>query len=107
MHLGAAYGLAAVLGFLGGVGTAYVLSVRWAFRRRSLDNPRLEFLVFLGVGVAGLGVTEALLWLQIDRLHMEPMPAKLVASVGVFVFNFVGRKFLLFVSPPRAARTAI
>jgi putative flippase GtrA len=94
--VGLSYQLAAVAGFVGGVCCAYVLSVRWAFGRRSVDNAASEFIIFLAIGIAGLGVTEALLWLQVSVLGVHQMPAKLVASVGVFVFNFSARKLALF-----------
>ena len=53
LRLGIAYRGAAVLGFVGGVATAYLLSVRWAFRRRAVSDHRLEFLIFLGIGIVG------------------------------------------------------
>jgi len=102
LRLGMAYQGAAVAGFVGGVSTAYILSVRWAFSKRSITNPQVEFLIFLGVGVAGLGLTEALLWLQIGVFGMGPLASKLVAAMGVFLFNFATRKALLFTR--RAAR---
>ena len=107
MNLGMAYQGAAVAGFVGGVSTAYILSVRWAFNRRSVANPQLEFLIFLGVGIAGLGLTEALLWLQISVLGVGPMAAKLLAAVGVFLFNFGARKALLFTRRGTRAATAV
>jgi putative flippase GtrA len=117
LRVGLHYDVAAVAGFGGGVCTAYLLSVRWAFRRRRMDNAALEFALFLGIGLVGLGLTEALLWLQVDVLRIGPMPAKLVAAIGVFVFNFVARKLCLFVrtgnatvlrgrSPPARPSTA-
>jgi putative flippase GtrA len=102
-----AYQGAAVAGFVGGVSTAYILSVRWAFNRRSIANPQLEFLIFLGVGVAGLGLTEALLWLQIGVLGVGPLAAKLLAAVGVFLFNFGARKALLFTRRATRVATAV
>lgn len=94
LHLG--YPLAAVAGFLGGLAAAYLISVRWAFRTRRLGDARIEFIVFAAIGVLGLLLTESLLWLQIDVLAFAPVPAKLVASCGVFFFNFGARKLLLF-----------
>lgn len=96
LRMGMAYQGAAVAGFVTGVATTYVLSVRWAFRRRSIANVHVEFMIFLGIGVAGLGLTEVLLWLQISVLGSGPMVAKLVSAVGVFMFNFGARKLLLF-----------
>ena len=98
LHLG--YPLAAILGFLGGLAVAYLISVRWAFRTRRLGNARVEFVVFAAIGVLGLLLTESLLWLQIDVLAFGPVPAKLAASCGVFLFNFGARKLLLFKALP-------
>jgi putative flippase GtrA len=103
LRLGVAYQGAAVAGFIAGVSTAYVLSVRWAFRRRSLANAHVEFLVFLAIGVAGLGLTEALLWLQIGVFGVGPIVAKLLSAVVVFLFNFVARKLVLFSFRPGTA----
>jgi putative flippase GtrA len=96
LRIGIAYQGAAVAGFMAGVATTYILSVRWAFRRRSIANVHVEFMIFLAIGVAGLGLTEMLLWVQISVLGSGPMFAKLVSAVGVFMFNFGARKLLLF-----------
>jgi putative flippase GtrA len=98
LHLG--YQVAAVLGFVGGLSVAYLISIRWAFRTRRLGNARIEFAVFAVIGVLGLLLTEALLWLQIDVLAVGPLPAKLVAACGVFLFNFGARKCVLFKTRP-------
>ncbi len=98
LHFG--YPLAAILGFLGGLAVAYLISIRWAFRTRRLGNARIEFVVFAAIGVLGLLLTESLLWLQIDVLAFGPLPAKLAASCGVFLFNFGARKFVLFKAVP-------
>ncbi len=106
LHLG--YPLAAILGFLGGLAVAYLISVRWAFRTRRLGDARVEFIVFAVIGVLGLLLTESLLWLQIDVLAFGALPAKLAASCGVFFFNFGARKFVLFkaIPPGRALATS-
>jgi putative flippase GtrA len=100
LRLQLGYPLAAILGFLGGLGVAYLISVRWAFRTRRLGNARVEFVVFAAIGVLGLLLTESLLWLQIDVLAFGPLPAKLAASCGVFLFNFGARKLVLFKALP-------
>lgn len=96
LKMGLPYAAAAVLGFAAGAALAYVASVCWVFESRSVRNASLEFGVFLGVGVAGLLLTEGLLWLLIDRLAAPPVWSKLGASAIVFVFNFSLRKVLLF-----------
>jgi putative flippase GtrA len=106
LHAGVGYRLAAVAGFLGGLAVAYLISVRWAFRTRRLANARLEFAVFAAIGVLGLLLTEALLWVQIDVLGFGALTAKLVASCGVFFFNFGVRKLVLFKALPSSGAIA-
>jgi putative flippase GtrA len=90
------YLFAALLGFCAGAGVAYVASVRWVFHARAVHNTGLEFGLFIAVGVAGLLLTELLLWVAIGTLGLPPLWAKLGTSVVVFAFNFILRKVLLF-----------
>lgn len=101
MQLGLHYPWAAIVGFLAGLATAYTLSVRWAFEVRNVSNRTAEFAIFAGVGIAGLALTEGLLWLQIEALGLHPLAAKIVAAGVVCVFNFGGRKALLFTRDAR------
>ena len=96
LSLGLGYALSACLGFTLGLAVAYGLSVRWAFRVRGVRDARAEFAIFALVGVAGLLLTEGLLWLQIDLLHLHRVVAKVDAAGVVFLFNFSVRKMLLF-----------
>ncbi|MFY7915056.1 MAG: GtrA family protein [Rubrivivax sp.] len=87
---------AATLGFGGGLFVAYLLSIRFAFVRRSLRDPRVEFMLFGLIGVAGLVLMQVILWLLIERFGHGPHESKLAATGFVFLFNFSARKLLLF-----------
>jgi len=88
----------ATLGFVAGAVLAYVSSITWVFKERMLERqPALEFVLFLGVGVLGLGITQAVLWLGVVWLHLWPEAIKLVAAVVTFICNYVLRRSLLFV----------
>ena len=101
LHLGLAW--SASIGFLAGAMVAYALSIRWVFRSRAFrDLPALEFATFIGIGIAGLGVTQVMLWLGVVKLDLLPEAVKLAAAVVTFAFNYLVRKTLLFAA---AART--
>lgn len=95
--LGVPWFWAATLGFAVGVATVYWFSIRWVFSSRRMKHaPRSEFLVFIGIGVAGLCVTQAVLWAGIEGLHAQPELVKVAAAGATFLFNYAVRKMLLF-----------
>jgi len=96
LGLGLAYPLAALVGFCAGAVVAYLASIAWVFEARSVRRAGVEFGIFVAIGVAGLALTEALLWLQIERFGLPPLWSKVGAAGVVFVFNFVVRKTMLF-----------
>lgn len=96
LRFGLGYGLAAGIGFIGGLWVAYALSIRFVFATRTLDDERVEFLVFAGIGLLGLLMTEALLWMLVSGAGWSPLWAKLPTAGLVFLFNFGARKALLF-----------
>lgn len=100
-------GWSASIGFATGALVAYLLSIRWVFRQRAFaDAPAVEFLAFVGIGIAGLGITQLLLWLGVTRLHLIPELVKLAAAVATFAFNYLVRKTLLFAASGRALQTS-
>ena len=93
----------ASIGFAAGAIVAYILSIRWVFRNRALGSaPLLEFATFIGIGIAGLGVTHGVLWLGVGAFDLMPELVKLAAAVATFTFNYIVRKTLLFASRRRA-----
>ena len=105
LHFG--LGWSASIGFGVGALVAYLLSIRWVFRQRAFAYaPAVEFLAFVGVGIAGLGITQLLLWLGVFKLHLLPELVKLAAAVVTFIFNYLVRKTLLFASSSRTLQTS-
>ena len=101
LHLSLAW--SASIGFALGAVVAYVLSIRWVFRDRAYGNaPALEFASFVAIGIAGLGLTQAVLWLGVSVLQLVPEAVKLAAAGLTFAFNYVVRKSLLFASVRRS-----
>ena len=93
---GVHYLVAAPVAFTLGVATIYVLSVRWVFATRRLDDARVEFAVFASIGVAGLLLNQAALYAAVEGFALTYELAKLASTALVFCFNFALRKLLLF-----------
>jgi putative flippase GtrA len=99
-------GWSASIGFTVGALVAYLLSIRWVFRQRAFaDAPAVEFLAFVGIGIAGLGITQLLLWVGVVKLHLLPELVKLGAAVTTFAFNYLVRKTLLFAASAHARQS--
>jgi putative flippase GtrA len=95
-HAGLHYLTANALAFLLGLTTNYLLSVTWVFSRRTLDSRGREFAIFAAVGIVGLGINELVMWLLTDHAGAHYMVSKLAATAVGLLWNFGGRKALLF-----------
>ncbi len=94
------WSIAASLSFIAGVFLAYQLSIRWVFLQRQYrQNPQLEWVTFVAVGIVGLAITQVILWIGIEILGKNPEITRFIASGVTFVCNFFGRKLLLFRNP--------
>ena len=81
----------------------YLLSVSWVFRTRSVSKKSIEFTVFFGIGVVGLGLTEILMYVFTDLVGFYYLFSKFPATALVFFWNYLARKFLLFRHPASPA----
>ena len=96
------YLAAATLSFIAGAGVVYGLSLRLAFHSRRIQNRALEFGCFAALGIVGLFVNGASIWVGIRVIGLTLVPAKLIAAGCTFATNFVLRRALLF--SPRKLR---
>jgi putative flippase GtrA len=90
------YLLSAVVGFMVGLCINYLLSVKWVFNSRSLDNKHLEFIAFGGIGLVGLGINTTGMWFLTDELGVYFLFSKVLITGIVFLWNFTARRSLLF-----------
>lgn len=93
---GLRYLLSAAAAFAAGLATNYAISIRWVFSRRTLRSRRAELAGFAAVGIAGLGLNEAILWCVTEVSGLHYMLAKMLSAAAVFLWNFTARKYLLF-----------
>jgi putative flippase GtrA len=91
------YVAAATTSFLVGLLVGYVLSVTLVFRYRRLNDKRIEFASFAGIGVVGLVINAAVISFGVRILGVHYLIAKCGAASFTFAWNYVARRELLFV----------
>jgi putative flippase GtrA len=90
------YLFSAVISYGTGLAVNYLLSVKWAFGRRSMTNRMAEFGVFIAIGVAGMGVNTLILWLWQGILGLHYLVGRIVSAAIGFAWKFAARKLALF-----------
>lgn len=90
------YLISASLSFVAGLLVNYLISTKWIFRRSKLSSKTAEFVIFAVIGVIGLFLTDVLMFLFTDVLKIHFMVSKLMAAAIVLLWNFIGRKYILF-----------
>ena len=90
------YLTSAAIAFTLGAILSYILNVAWVFSERTLDSKRLEFLIFILIGIAGLILNHYCILFFTEKVHLHYLASKLVASILVSAANFFARKYILF-----------
>lgn len=96
------YLISNVFSFSIGLFVSYTLCVKWVFRYRRVANASHEFLIFSGVALIGLALSELCMWLLVEIGSLHYLKSKVVATGVVFLLNFALRKTILFSSVPPA-----
>lgn len=73
----------------------YLLSMHFVFARKKDGNRATEFIVFFMLSIFGLGLTEMLMWLIVERAGIHYMVTKIFVTGIVMAYNFVTRKIFL------------
>lgn len=92
---------ATMAGFLGGLTVNTLLSVQFVFRQRDVVASRrgknIEDIVQIFIiGFTGLLLTEAGMFIGVDVCAGDYLAVKVFVTGVVFVWNYLGRKFLVF-----------
>lgn len=87
--------LAAALGFCAGVVVNYIFTKLLVFQQEMEDKKR-EWTIFFLICLAGLIFTEGIMYGLTDLLGVHYLISKIVATVIVFLWNFFGKKFILY-----------
>jgi putative flippase GtrA len=90
------YLYASAFSFMMGAIVAYALSVRFVFNAHRLHNRGLEFSAFVMIGLVGVGINMAVLFVTHGKFGMGLVAGKAIAAGCTFLTNFGLRRQLLF-----------
>lgn len=91
--------IATVFGFVIGLAVNYALSLCFVFTQKKDRNKGRSvgaFLVFGVIGLFGLLWTELGMWLGIEVVGWNYMIVKVFVTGAVLLWNYLGRKILIF-----------
>ncbi len=93
--IGGHYIVATLLGFAAGVTTNYLLCLKWVWKGSQATTFK-DIFIFTAIGIAGLGITIALMWLSVDIFSVDARIAKSYTAALVLLWNFTLRKIFVF-----------
>jgi len=86
---------ASVISFIAATSVNYLLSIALAFQSRRFRR-HIELVRFLAVVFVGLALNTMLVCLFVYSFSIYPTIAKVIAVPIVFVWNYLGRRMLVF-----------
>jgi len=95
-YLNLHYLIAAAAGFMLGLLVNYILSTIWVFQYRKIQKKSVELAIFAGIGLVGLLINEFMLYVLTGIFLVYYLYSKIAATVVVFFWNFIARKYALF-----------
>lgn len=105
-HIGIHYIVSATAGFLAGLVVNYLLCISLIFDFRAIERTSHEFALFAAIGIVGLLLNDALIWLLTELADYHYLISKLLAAAMVLILNFTLRRRLLFSDTSIARRLA-
>jgi putative flippase GtrA len=94
-EFGVYYLIAGTVAFILGLATNYYLARTFVWQTRR-HSAAVEFSLYATVGVIGLGLNAAVLWLGVGVAHGPVLLTKMVSIAVVFIWNFGARRKLCF-----------
>src|SRR4051812_41144768 len=94
--LGYHYLAVSTVTFVFAVAINYTLSVRYVFTSGVRFSRRQELALVYLASAIGLGLHLLVLYLAVDKLGVELMLSKFVATGSVFLWNFLVRNYFVF-----------
>ena len=87
--------LSAAIAFSISVIFNYILSVIWIFDVDKEKSSKKNFIIFVTLSIVGLAITELIMDIGSNKLNINYLIVKILATTIVMVFNFITRKIFL------------
>ncbi len=90
--------LSVIIGFIVGLTVNYILSVLFVFTgaKEAVKGKQMTFFIqFAVIGIIGLILTEALMYLGVEFLKWNYLIVKVFAAAIVLIWNYGARKYLI------------
>lgn len=88
------YILSNCVSVLAGITTSFTLNRNYNFRVK--DRTTQRFAIFLTVGLCGMMMSNLILWICVDQMHLAKVLSKLVSIIPVVFFQFLINKYITF-----------
>ena len=91
--------ISTALGFIGGLMYNYILSLTFVFENAKAQNKGKTigaFIAFLLIGLAGLLLTEAGMYIGIEIFAINYLVVRVLVAAVVLIWNYGIRKILIF-----------
>ena len=72
----------------------YIASIKFVFEVGH-EQTTNDVILFVGLSVIGLGINEVIMYIGVDKLHINHMIVKIGATAIVMVYNFITRKIFI------------
>ena len=89
------YLVSSCVAFLVAVSLNYMLSIKWVFIDGKFSR-QYEYLLFLILSGCGLLLNALVMWISVEILFLHYMIGKTLSMVFVTLWNFFGKKKLVF-----------
>lgn len=93
--LGINYLICSLIGYACGMFNSYILNKRWTFHD---DNKKIiiQFIKFMIINTISLGINLLVMYILVDKLHLDSMLSQALATGFSTVSNYIGSRVLVF-----------
>lgn len=89
------YLISSGISFTLSVAVNYLLSMKYVFQAKEENSRIKEFVLFVLLSLAGLGINQLVMWLTVEKLGVMYQISKIAATAIVMIYNFISRKIIL------------